>query len=125
MSPHGARALATLQRLTVPQLRGRSAEDFGASTNATNRTWLVKKIAGRLQALAEQVAARSPRHRPALTGPHTPSDLTGVSPPTTRPNACVWPRVRGGGGTPFFPPGRVASRNGSGKIAEKTAAPPV
>ena len=53
MSPHIARALAALQRLTVPQLRTRYAEVFSETTNANNRTWLVKKIAWRLQAQAE------------------------------------------------------------------------
>ena len=53
MSPNVARELAALQRLTVPQLRLRYAEAFGETTNANNRAWLVKKIAWRLQALAE------------------------------------------------------------------------
>src|SRR5437868_15378329 len=53
MSPNSARELAALQRLTVPQLRVRYAEVFAETTNANNRTWLVKKIAWRLQALAE------------------------------------------------------------------------
>src|SRR5215471_6434371 len=53
MSPHVARELAALQRLNMPQLRLRYAEVFGETTNANNRTWLVKKIAWRLQAQAE------------------------------------------------------------------------
>src|ERR1700736_359482 len=44
--------LAALQRLTTPQLRGRFAELFGEHTPANNRTWLIKRIAWRLQALA-------------------------------------------------------------------------
>ena len=53
MSTIVARELAALQRLTVPQLRARYAEVLGETSNANNRTWLVKKIAWRLQALAE------------------------------------------------------------------------
>ena len=45
--------LADLQRLTTPQLRSRFAELFGEPTPANNRTWLLKRIAWRLQALAE------------------------------------------------------------------------
>jgi len=45
--------VATLQRLTVGQLRQRFAELFGEATQASNRTWLVKRIAWRMQALAE------------------------------------------------------------------------
>jgi hypothetical protein len=53
MSTNVARELAALQRLTLPQLRLRYAEVFGETTNANNRIWLLKKIAWRLQALAE------------------------------------------------------------------------
>ena len=42
-----------LQRLSVGQLRQRFAELFGEATHASNRTWLIKRIAGRMQALAE------------------------------------------------------------------------
>ena len=45
--------VATLERLTIGQLRQRFAELFGEATAASNRTWLVKRIAWRLQALAE------------------------------------------------------------------------
>ena len=45
--------VATLERLTVGQLRQRFAELFGEATKASNRIWLVKRIAWRLQALAE------------------------------------------------------------------------
>ena len=45
--------LAAIQRLTIKQLKERYAEVFGENTNATNRAWLVKRIAWRLQALAE------------------------------------------------------------------------
>jgi hypothetical protein len=37
--------VATLQRLTVGQLRQRFAELFGEATPASNKTWLVKRIA--------------------------------------------------------------------------------
>ena len=46
--------VAALQRLTVGQLRQRFAELFGEATQASNRTWLVKRIAWRMQALAER-----------------------------------------------------------------------
>jgi hypothetical protein len=48
-----ARQIAALQRLTVKELRGKYAEAFGEATNANNRDWLIKRIAWRLQALAE------------------------------------------------------------------------
>ena len=48
-----ARQLSDLQRLGVKELRGKFAEVFGEATHANNRDWLVKRIAWRIQALAE------------------------------------------------------------------------
>src|SRR5262249_5326954 len=48
-----AHELAALPRQTVATLRGRYAEVFGEATRVGNKAWLVKRIAWRLQALAE------------------------------------------------------------------------
>ncbi|QEG30362.1 hypothetical protein GobsT_51670 [Gemmata obscuriglobus] len=48
-----AKELAGLRRLTPKELRARYAEVFGEPTASGNRTWLVRRIAWRLQALAE------------------------------------------------------------------------
>ena len=48
-----ARQIAALQRLRVLELRTKYAEVFGEATRANNREWLIKRIAWRLQALAE------------------------------------------------------------------------
>src|SRR5262249_7530883 len=47
-----AREIATLGRLTTSQLQARYAEVFGEETHANHKTWLVKRIAWRLQAMA-------------------------------------------------------------------------
>ena len=57
--------VATLQRLSVGQLRQRFAELFGEATQASNRTWLVKRIAWRMQALAEGDLSERSRQRAA------------------------------------------------------------
>jgi hypothetical protein len=57
--------LAALQRLTVKELRNRYAEVFGEPTNANNRAWLVKRLAWRLQALAEGDLSERARRRAA------------------------------------------------------------
>jgi hypothetical protein len=57
--------VAVLQRLTIGQLRQRFAEVFGEATAASNRTWLVKRIAWRLQALAEGDLSERARRRAA------------------------------------------------------------
>ena len=54
-----------MQRLSVGQLRQRFAELFGEATYASNRTWLVKRIAWRMQALAEGDLSEC-AHWPAL-----------------------------------------------------------
>ena len=58
-------AAATLERLTISQLRQRFAEVFGEATAASNRTWLVKRIVWRLQALAEGDLSERARRRAA------------------------------------------------------------
>ena len=48
-----AREVAVLERMTAKQHRDKFAEVFGETTNANNRTWLLKRIVWRLQAQAE------------------------------------------------------------------------
>jgi hypothetical protein len=55
--------LAELQRLTTQQLRTRFAELFGERKPANNRTWLLKRIAWRLQALVEGGLSERARRR--------------------------------------------------------------
>ena len=45
--------VAALKRMTIRELRGKYAEVFKEQTNANNKAWLVKRIAWRMQALAE------------------------------------------------------------------------
>jgi hypothetical protein len=65
MSANLAQDIANLPRLTVAQLRGRFAAVFGEPTNAQHKTWLVKRIAWRLQALAEGDLSERARQRAA------------------------------------------------------------
>jgi hypothetical protein len=57
--------VAALQRLSIGQLRQRFAELFGEATAASNRTWLIKRIAWRMQALAEGDLSERARRRAA------------------------------------------------------------
>ena len=57
--------LTALQRLTIQQLRARYAAVHGEGTSASNRTWLIKRIAWRLQALAEGDLTERARRRAA------------------------------------------------------------
>jgi hypothetical protein len=82
MDTNVGRELAALQRLTVKELRNRYAEVFGEPTNANNRAWLVKRIAWRLQALAEGDLSERARRRAAELA--SDADLR-MNPPRTMP----------------------------------------
>ncbi len=58
-----ARELALLRRMPVAELRDKYAEVFGEATRTKNRPWLVKRIAWRLQALAEGDLSERARRR--------------------------------------------------------------
>src|SRR5256886_12423491 len=57
--------IAALQRLTMLELRARYAELFGDTTSAKNRTWLLRRVAWRLQALAVGDLSERARQRAA------------------------------------------------------------
>jgi hypothetical protein len=59
------RELAALQYLTLPQLQARYAEDFGEQARTNNRTWLLRRLAWRIQALAEGGLSERARRRAA------------------------------------------------------------
>src|SRR5215472_5169926 len=65
MPPNLASEIAALGRLSVRELRSRFAAVFGAPTQAHNKVWLVKRLAWRLQALAEGVLSERARQRAA------------------------------------------------------------
>jgi Protein of unknown function (DUF2924) len=74
--------VAALQRMTVKELRARYAEAFGDATNANNKAWLVKRIAWRLQALADGDLSERARQRAAELA--NDADLR-LSPPKAKP----------------------------------------
>ncbi|HEV3448673.1 MAG TPA: DUF2924 domain-containing protein [Gemmataceae bacterium] len=62
MDPALAKEVAALPRLSFAQLRARYAELFHEPTRVGNRSWLVRRIAWRLQALAEGDLSDRARH---------------------------------------------------------------
>jgi hypothetical protein len=79
-----AQELTNLGCLTVGQLRARYAALFGEATRVGNKPWIVKRIAWRLQALAEGDLSQRARQR-ALELAHD-ADLR-LSPPKSGPHA--------------------------------------
>src|SRR5262249_18647014 len=65
MNSHLAHELAALGQLTVSGLRARYAELFGDQTRVGNKVWLIRRIAWRLQALAEGDLSQRARQRAA------------------------------------------------------------
>jgi hypothetical protein len=88
------RQIATLEKMTVVQLRERHLELFGEENRASNRQYLFRRIAWRLQTLAEGDLSERARQRaaelardadlrqtppPGLTVPAAAGDLPRVS----------------------------------------------
>ncbi|HEV3446709.1 MAG TPA: DUF2924 domain-containing protein [Gemmataceae bacterium] len=65
MDPAIAKEVAALPRLSFADLRARYAELFHEPTRAGNRVWLIRRIAWRLQALAEGDLSDRARQRAA------------------------------------------------------------
>lgn len=59
------RELDSLQQMTVPQLRQRHLEVFGQETGTHNKLHLIRKIAWRIQAIAEGDLSERARQRAA------------------------------------------------------------
>ena len=76
--------VAALGRMAVKDLRTRYAEVFGDETKTGNKAWLVKRIAWRLQALAEGDLSERARRRAAELA--NDADLR-VTPPKPKPVA--------------------------------------
>ena len=118
--------LATLPTLSVAQLRQRYADAFGETTNAAHKAWLVKRIAWRLQALAEGDLSQRARQRAAelandadlrLTPPkprHAPAPQAVALPASTPAPAPMAPDRR----LPL--PGAVLTRPYKGQLLQVT-----
>jgi hypothetical protein len=112
--------VAAQQRLSAGQLRRRYAELFGEATSANNKAWLLKRIAWRLQALAEGDLSERARQRAAelardadlrLSPPRTAggeTDLTETEPRTRRLEFETDSRLP--------PPGPIITRSYKGRV---------
>jgi hypothetical protein len=110
--------VALLQRLSIAQLRQRFAELFGEATAASNRTWLVKRIAWRLQALAEGDLSERARRRAAELA--RDADLR-LNPPrcqTTTVAATEPVRVPASVDHRLPPPGTILARPYKGQLVQ-------
>jgi hypothetical protein len=100
-----AKELAALQRMSVSQLREKYAEVFGEATTTGNRTWLIRRVAWRIQANAEGDLSERAKQRAAELA--RDSDLR-ITAPRERP--AVLPMTRGGTRTGMLPPAKSDDR---------------
>ena len=111
--------VAALQRLSVGQLRQRFAELFGETTHASNRTWLVKRIIWRLQALAEGDLSERARRRAAELA--RDADLR-LNPPqskaNTTPPSTELARIPAPLDQRLPPPGTILTRPYKGRLVQ-------
>ena len=113
-----AKELAHLGRLSVGQLRARYCTLFGEATRAGNKTWLIKRIAWRLQALAEGDLSQRARRRAAelardadlrLNAPRSPTATATTPEPVSVPTP-VDHRLP--------PPGTILTRPYKGQLVQ-------
>jgi Protein of unknown function (DUF2924) len=113
--------LARLQRLTTAQLRDRYADVFGEPTGAGNKAWLIKRIAWRLQALAEGDLSQRARQRAQELA--NDADLR-LSPPKTTPTHDdtyqLAPAAAVAADQRLPPPGSILNRLYKGKLLQVT-----
>jgi hypothetical protein len=125
MSMNLTREVAALRKMNLRELRGRYAEAFGETTNANNRAWLVKRIAWRLQALAEgDLSDRARRRADELANE---ADLR-LSPPKAIDAPATTDRRRilplaAHRGDPLPPPGAQIVREYRGQTLRVTVLP--
>jgi hypothetical protein len=116
--------IAILERMTVLELRRKHAEVFGEETRSGNRDYLVKRIAWRLQSLAEGDLSERARHRAqelandADIRLRAPRMLTEPAPERTRTAAVNVPQDNR-----VPPPGAVLTRDYKGKTVIVTVLP--
>lgn len=112
-----AKEVAALPRMTVRELQAKYAETFGENTNANNKAWLVKRVAWRLQALAEGTLSERARQRAAELA--NDADVR-LSPPKVKPaqssaerTKATTLRIKGDRRLP--PPGSLITREYKGE----------
>ena len=115
----GSNEVATLERLSAGQLRQRFAELFGETTKASNRTWLIKRLAWRLQALAEGDLSERARRRAAELARDADLRLNPPQRQTTTPTATPEPvRLPTPVDDRLPPPGTILTRPYKGQLVQ-------
>jgi len=114
--------VAALQRMTVKQLRSKYAEVFGDETRTGNKTWLLKRIAWRLQAVAEGGLSERARQRAdELANDASPPKSKPVAP--TQPERTTTSTIRVTGDDRLPLPGTIITREYKGQTLQVRVLP--
>ena len=110
--------LTALTHMGVSELRGKYAELFGEPTRTGNKTWLVRRIAWRLQAMAEGDLSERARRRAEELARDADLRLTPPrgaiqTPPATPDRSEPTLKLRADARVP--PPGTVLTRSYKGR----------
>ena len=113
--------IAALQRLTMQELRVRYAELFGETTAVKNRTWRLRRVAWRLQCLAEGDLSERARQRAAALA--SDADLRTTVPRVNEPVPVILegaqPAAPTRGSDPRLPmPGTILTRDYKGQALQ-------
>src|SRR3989304_3619770 len=119
MKVNFAAELQALGRMTAGELRERYREVFGEETRSGNRDFLRKRIAWRIQALAEGgLTERARRRAEELARDADPRVRPSRSDTTTAGSrAGRWSGPRSSGSLPMSMPGRSIASSSTGSIA--------
>ena len=113
-----AKEVAALEAMTVAELRVRYAQVFGEQTRVGHKTWLVRRIVWRLQALSEGDLSERARRRAAelandadlrLLPPRSAQAIPNGKMSRAKPDGCD-PRVP--------PPGQILRRLYKGRVLQ-------
>lgn len=94
MEMNVGKEVAALRRMTVNELRAKYADVFGEATNARHKEWLVRRIAWRMQALAEGDLSERARQRAAELANDADLRTTAPRPPKQAPAPAGGTRVK-------------------------------
>lgn len=126
--------LAALRRMTPAQLRQKYLEVFGEPSRSGNKSFLIKRVAWRIQSLAEGDLSERARQRAAelardadirTTTPRVPSPARGLAVPATSgpPARTTLRGARSDPGGRLPMPGTILAREYRGRTIEVTVLP--
>jgi hypothetical protein len=112
--------IALLKKMAVVELRQKYAEVFGETTRTGNKDWLVKRIAWRMQALAEGDLSERARQRAAELANDADLRLTPPKSPPAVVTAGPKKSIAFKGESRVPPPGTLLIREYKGRRLEVT-----